>query len=185
MACKATRRDPVRRRPIRIRTHRRRNERGDDGIVLAPVEESPTGSKFTIPLFLRRAARHLLTSNTEGDLGQAVTNALTAAADAPRCTQQHGARSGWCVDAPEERKSRENIDGRWAQPLWRTSNERGRRSVILVREAVFAVQPEAGIYSLSSHVLQKVGRCHDSHRTLLEPALPCLEGTLIVNSGFG
>jgi hypothetical protein len=158
MACKATSRDPVRCRPNCVRTHRRRSERGDDGIVLAPVEETPTGSKFTISLFLRRAARHLLISNTEGDLGQAVTNALTAAADAPRCTQQHGARSGWCVDAPEECKSRENIDGRWAQPLWRTSNERGRRSVILLREAVFAV---AGIYSLSSHVLQKVGRCHD------------------------
>jgi hypothetical protein len=131
MECTATSRDLVRRRRICVRTHRRRSERGDDGIVLAPVEESPTGSKFTISLFPRRAARRLLTSNTEGDLGQAVTNAMTAAADAPRCTLQHGARSGWCVDAPEERKSRENIDGRCAQPLWRTSNERGRRSVIL------------------------------------------------------
>ena len=155
--CAATSRDLVRRRRIRIRTHRRRSERGDDGIVLAPVEESPTGCKLTISLFLRRAERHFLT--------------------------QHGRRSGpGRNQRPDGRSRRASMHTATRHAIWlmlgrarRTQVKRKYRRTMcaavvphigrartLQHEAVLAVQPlPEAIYSLSSNVLQKVGTCHD------------------------
>ena len=148
MECAATSRDLVRCRRIRIWTHRRRSERGDDGIVLAPVEESPTGCKLTISLFHRRAERHLL--------------------------KQHGKRSGpGCNQRPDGRSRRASMHTATRHAIWlmpgrarrtqvkretSTDDVRSRcgahptRESTSQREAVL-VPPEASTHSLSSNVL--------------------------------
>ena len=77
---------------------------------------SPQGPARSTPFYLGLEERHgICLSSGERALGlEAVAKDVTAAADAPRCTHQRGTRSGKCLDAPEERKSREKVGDRLA-----------------------------------------------------------------------